>query len=147
MTKKPHQIYQIKITLKETHPPIWRRILVRDDTTLLKLHDILQIVMGWEDYHLHMFTIKGVIYGNPEDDEYGDLGTVNEAYNTLDTVIEREGQRFDYEYDFGDGWDHTLLVEKILDAARRRPLPSCVCRVSAPVRRKMWAACGAMNSS
>jgi hypothetical protein len=52
---------------------------VPGSTTLLKLHDILQIVMGWEDYHLHMFTIEGSIYGDPADDEYGDLGTIDEA--------------------------------------------------------------------
>ena len=79
MAKQPTQIYQIKVTLDDTHPPIWRRILVPGNTTLLKLHDILQIVMGWEDYHLHMYTLEGIIYGDPADDEYGDLGTEDEA--------------------------------------------------------------------
>jgi hypothetical protein len=113
MAKKPTQIYQIKVTLDDTHPPIWRRILVPGSTTLLKLHDILQIVMGWEDYHLHMFTIEGFIYGDPADDEYGDRITLDEANYKLSQVIYGEGQRFTYEYDFGDGWDHTLLLEKI----------------------------------
>ncbi len=113
MVKKPTQIYQIKVTLDDTHPPVWRRILVPGNTTLLKLHDILQIVMGWEDSHLHMFTVEGFIYGDPADDEYGDRITLNEVNYKLSQVIYDEGQRFSYEYDFGDSWDHTLLVEKI----------------------------------
>jgi hypothetical protein len=126
MAKKPSQIYQIKVTLDHTHPPIWRRILVPGSTTLLKLHDILQIVMGWEDYHLHMFTIEGLIYGDPVDDEYGDLGTINEANYRLRQVIHREGQRFSYEYDFGDSWEHTLLVEKILSPQAGVRYPHCL---------------------
>jgi hypothetical protein len=74
MSQRPVNIYQIKVTLDTIRPSIWRRILVSGNTTLLKLHDIIQIIMGWEDYHLHMFTIDESIYGNPEDDEYGDLG-------------------------------------------------------------------------
>ncbi len=126
MSNQSSQIYQIKVTLDDTHPPIWRRILVPGNTTLLKLHDILQIVMGWEDYHLHMFTIEGSIYGDPADDEYGDLGTVDESRFRLNQVIYREGQRLSYEYDFGDSWDHTLLVEKILPPQESVRYPVCL---------------------
>lgn len=126
MPNTSNQIYQIKVTLDDTHPPIWRRILVPAHTTLLKLHDILQIVMGWEDYHLHMFTIEGSIFGDPADDEYGDLGIVDEARFKLNQVIHREGQRFSYEYDFGDSWDHTLLVEKILPPQEGVRYPTCL---------------------
>ena len=126
MAKKPTQIYQIKVTLDVTHPPIWRRILVPGNTSLLKLHDILQIVMDWEDYHLHMYTIEGLIYGDPADDEYGDMGTLDEANYQLSQVIYGEGQRFTYEYDFGDSWDHTLLVEKILPPEKGFRYPFCL---------------------
>jgi hypothetical protein len=126
MARKPTQIYQIKVTLNDTHAPIWRRILVPGNTTLLKLHDILQIVMGWADYHLHMYTIEGLVYGDPEDDEYGDLGTIDEANIRLSQVIYGEGQRFTYEYDFGDSWDHTLLVEKILPPEEGVRYPLCL---------------------
>ncbi len=95
-------------------------------TTLLKLHDILQIVMGWEDSHLHVYTIEGLTYGNPEDDEFGDLGTLDEANTQLSQVIYGEGQRFSYEYDFGDSWDHTLLVEKILPPEEGIHCPQCL---------------------
>jgi hypothetical protein len=126
MPQKPTQIFQIKVILDDIHPPIWRRILVPGNTTLLKLHDILQIVMGWEDYHLHMFTIEGFIYGNPADDEYGDLGTLDEASITLSQVVYGEKQRFTYEYDFGDSWDHTLVVEKILHPEEGIRYPICL---------------------
>jgi hypothetical protein len=126
MPQKPVDIYQIKVTLDTIRPPIWRRILVSGNTTLLKLHDIIQIIMGWEDDHLHMFTIHGSIYGNPEDDEYGELGTRDEAKVKLSQVIQRDGQRFAYEYDFGDSWEHTLLVEKILPAEEGVHYPICV---------------------
>jgi hypothetical protein len=126
MSNQSNQIYQIKVTLDDTHPPIWRRIQVPSNTTLLKLHDILQIVMGWEDYHLHMFTIEETIYGDPADDEFGDLGTVDEARIKLNQVIYREGQRLSYEYDFGDSWDHTLLVEKILPPQEGVRYPICL---------------------
>src|SRR4030067_563744 len=126
MVKKSTHIYQIKVTLDDTHPPIWRRILVPGNTTLLKLHDVLQIVMGWEDYHLHMFTIEGLIYGDSADDEYGAQVTVNEANYKLSQVIHHEGQRLSYEYDFGDSWDHTLLVEKIFSPQEGVRYPLCL---------------------
>lgn len=109
-------VYQIKVTLNDSKPPIWRRILVADTTTLIQLHTILQTVMGWDDYHLHMFTINDQIYGNPEDDEYGDMGTKNETRFKLNQLVGREGFKFRYEYDFGDSWLHDLIVEKILPA-------------------------------
>jgi len=126
MPRQPKQIYQIKITLERIHPPIWRRIQVPSDTTLQKLHDIIQIVMGWQDYHLHMFTIGDAVYGNPADDEFGEMGTLDESRYKLRRLIDRAGQRFSYEYDFGDSWDHTLLVEKILPPEPGVHYPVCL---------------------
>jgi hypothetical protein len=126
MSKKPAAVYQIKVSLNGSHPPIWRRILVPDNTTLLKLHDILQIVMGWEESHLHAFSIDGQSYGDPEDDEYGDLGTINEKRVRLNQVIPGEKFQFKYEYDFGDSWEHTLLVEKVLPPEAGVHYPVCV---------------------
>jgi hypothetical protein len=123
---KPTSIYQIKVTLNDSKPPIWRRILVADTATLLQLHYILQIVMGWADYHLHMFTINGQIYGNPEDDEFGNMGTKNESRFKLNQLVGREGFKFRYEYDFGDSWLHDLLVEKILPVEKDTYYPICV---------------------
>jgi hypothetical protein len=90
------------VTLDDSKPPIWRRILFPGNFTLYNLHEILQIVMGWEDYHLHMFNINDQIYGDPEDDEDGDLGTKNETRYRLDRLGLHEKSKFSYEYDFGD---------------------------------------------
>lgn len=122
----PTSIYQIKVTLDDSKPPIWRRFLVADTATLSQLHTILQIVMGWEGYHLHMFDINGQIYGDPEDDETGLMETKNEARFKLNRLVGREGFKFRYEYDFGDGWSHNLLVEKILPAEEEALYPLCI---------------------
>lgn len=119
-------VCQLKVMLIGSKPPIWRRILVADTTTLSQLHNILQIVMGWDDYHLHMFTINGQIYGDPEGDEYGDLGTKNEARFKLNQLVSGEGLKFRYEYDFGDSWEHELIVEKILLAEKGVRYPLCI---------------------
>ena len=66
-TKKPAQIIQLKITLKDVKPPLWRRVQVKD-CTLAKLHDIIQTCMGWDDYHLHAFEIGGQQYSEPDPD-------------------------------------------------------------------------------
>lgn len=84
-------IYQIKVTLNDSKPPIWRRILVADTTSLSKLHTILQTVMGWTDSHLHHFIINDEFYGNPDDDEYGDMGTKNEVRFRLNQLVGHEG--------------------------------------------------------
>ncbi len=119
-------VYQLKITLKGSKPPIWRRVLVPENITLYDLHEIIQIVMEWQDYHLHAFTIAGQIYGNPEDDGNDDFGTKNETRYHLNKLGLSEKARFSYEYDFGDSWDHTILVEKILPALPAEHYPVCI---------------------
>ena len=118
-------IYQLKVTLDDSKPPIWRRVFVPENVTLYHLHEILQTVMGWTNSHLHMFTINGEIYGDPEDDEFGDLGTRDETRYRLNQLGLREKAKFSYEYDFGDSWEHTILVEKILAAEKDAHYPLC----------------------
>jgi len=125
MARMP-SIYQMKVVLDDTHPPIWRRIQVPGKVTLEELHQILQSVMGWWDYHLHAFTIHGEYYGDPAHDELGELGTKDESRFQLNQLIKEKGVRFDYEYDFGDGWEHTLLVEEIFPAEKGVYYPRCV---------------------
>lgn len=122
----PTSIYQIKVTLKDSKPPIWRRVLVEDKTTLLKLHDVLQTVMGWTDSHLHHYIINGEFYGAPEDDEFGDLHIKDESRYKLNQIVNRAGFKLRYEYDFGDSWEHDLVVEKILPAEGGVRYPVCV---------------------
>ncbi len=122
----PKKVYQLKVTLAHSKPPIWRRIIVPEDVALSTLHEIIQRVMGWHNYHLHMFTINGQIYGDPEDDEYGEMGTKNETRYRINRFGLREKSKFAYEYDFGDSWEHTILVEKISFADPSVHFPVCV---------------------
>lgn len=122
----PKSIYQIKVTLKDSQPPIWRRFLVEDTTTLNKLHDILQTVMGWTNSHLHHFIINQEFYGEPPDDEFGIMETKDETRFKLNQLVSRSGSKFRYEYDFGDSWLHDLVVEKILPAEKGAQYPVCI---------------------
>ncbi len=119
-------IYQIKVTLNDSQPTIWRRFLVDENVTLSKLHDILQIVMGWTNSHLHHFIINNEFYGEPEDDEFGDMGIRNESRFKLNQLVGGEGFKFRYEYDFGDSWMHGLVIEKILPAEKKVHYPVCI---------------------
>lgn len=116
-------IYQLKVTLLETRPPIWRRLQTPSDVTLARLHRILQMVLGWTDSHLHQFIIDGQSYGMP-DDEYG-MPTINEQRVRLSQVVE-PGASFRYEYDFGDSWQHAIVVEQALPALLRQRYPVCL---------------------
>jgi hypothetical protein len=115
-------VYQIKVTLNGSKPPIWRRIQVRADTTLAKLHTILQIVMGWANYHLHAFRIDSIDYGenSPE------LPMRSDKRTRLYQVIHGAKFRFRYEYDFGDSWEHVLVVERILPLEPDAHYPRCL---------------------
>jgi hypothetical protein len=105
-------IYQIKVTLEDSKPPIWRRLLVRGDITLADLHAIIQAAFGWWDYHLHQFIVGETYFGVPHPD-YEDYLEMNDEQDvTLRQVALREGSKFRYKYDFGDSWLHQVLVEK-----------------------------------
>lgn len=117
-------IYQIKVTLEDSKPPIWRRVLVRSDVDLETLHYILQVVMGWTNAHLHQFIVGQTYYGEPHPD-YG-FEMRDERRVRLNLVVPGEGFKFCYEYDFGDGWLHNLLVEKVLSPERGRQYPVCI---------------------
>ncbi len=113
----PRTLYILKVTLKGVRPPIWRRIRVPGSFTLSDLHRVLQIAMGWRNHHLHSFSIRGTDYGDPSTALKGFLCYENEGSYTLEELLPREGLTFGYEYDFGDGWEHTVTVEKILPFA------------------------------
>lgn len=115
--KKPsREIYQIKITLRGSKPPIWRRVVVSGGLTLERLHEVIQIAMGWYNCHLHQFEIDGESYGDVQMDDL-EMDQLDERKFRLCDVVDREKAKFAYQYDFGDGWDHDVLVEKITAAA------------------------------
>jgi len=118
------QVYQIKITLKGIRPPIWRRVEVVSDTTLKELHEIIQIVMGWSNYHLHQFIIGRRYYGQPDPDYGVEIEDENDV--KLFQVTQKEKSIFIYEYDFGDCWEHDILIEKILPLKEGKLYPICI---------------------
>jgi hypothetical protein len=125
--KPPLEIYQIKVTLRDITPPIWRRLLVPADITLAKLHDVLQIAMGWTDSHLHEFLIGKERFGtpDPEDRLMGLPQTVNERKVKLCDMLGGVGAKALYTYDFGDGWEHNVVVEKVLPPEPGLTYPIC----------------------
>lgn len=112
--KTAASIYELKITLRDSRPPIWRRLRVRSDVTLFKLHSILQLVMGWMDGHMHQFVVKDKVYGRV-DPEFPE--SENEKKVLLGQVLRKPKDSLIYEYDFGDGWEHTVVLEQVLGAA------------------------------
>jgi len=117
-------VYQLKVTLRDSKPPIWRRIEVTSDIRLSTLHQVLQVVMGWEEAHLHQFMAHGIYYGTPHPD-FG-FEVHNEQQVSLQQVVSRAKDKLIYEYDFGDSWDHELLVEKILSLDEEKRYPVCL---------------------
>jgi len=121
------QVYQIKVVLMETEPPIWRRFLVPSSVTLHRLHLILQDVMGWSNYHLYRFQIGREEYGEPHpDNEFNELNFKNSRRTKLRQVVTKKRDVFRYEYDFGDSWEHMLLVEDILEYQPDMRYPVCL---------------------
>jgi hypothetical protein len=122
-------VYQLKITLNDIRPPIWRRVQTKD-CTLGRLHDIIQAVMGWDDYHLHEFEIGSQRYGAPEqwqDDFWGDEPEMgNERKVKLGQLVEQGVKKIRYQYDMGDSWWHTITVEKTLPAEAGITYPRCI---------------------
>jgi len=124
------QVFQFKIMLKDVEPPIWRRIQTKD-CTLDKLHEHIQTAMGWTNSHLHQFKIDGVIYGDPQllyEGWEGEIPPVNSLRTKLSKIIPKDGKRFhfEYEYDFGDGWEHEILFEGFLSAEKGARYPLCL---------------------
>jgi hypothetical protein len=125
----PTEVYQFKITLQESIPPIWRRIQV-GDCTLDKLHEHIQSAMGWTNSHLNHFRIEETLYGDPllmqetfEEMKYKDATTTR-----LSDLLPKGGGRFafEYEYDFGDGWMHEVLFEGRIPADPKAKYPLCL---------------------
>jgi hypothetical protein len=116
--------HQLKMTLQDIDPPIWRRVLVPSEYTLFDLHCVIQTVMGWEDCHLHEFTIKRQRYSLPDPDAFTVSDALSENHVRLADVATLR-TKFIYHYDFGDSWRHAILVEKV-DPELDPPVPQCI---------------------
>ena len=120
MSKK---IYQIQIALKGSKPKIWRRILIDSDILLVDFHKVIQTTMGWTNSHLHVFS-DGIEEYSPKEFEVEyakDSRTVR-----LDKILKEENAKINYEYDFGDGWEHIIKLEKILTPNDNLQTPQCI---------------------
>jgi Plasmid pRiA4b ORF-3-like protein len=140
---KSGSIYQLKITIKGCNPPVWRRIQV-PDCSLGELHEILQVVMGWENSHLHQFDVHGECYG-PLDDKGADWdeGIMDEEKISISQIAESVRRvRFSYTYDFGDDWQHDVLLERTLDPGPRVAYPRCTAGARACPPEEVGGICG-----
>jgi hypothetical protein len=123
------RVYQFKVTLLQSYPPIWRRFQVMD-CTLDDLHGHIQTAMGWTNSHLHDFKIKGKSYGHPElmQENFDEFDYGDSTDTKLSDVLPKGGRRFrfEYQYDFGDSWQHEVMFEGMKPAAPRGRYPLCV---------------------
>jgi len=133
MVKKFNNVYQFKITLKDTKPPIWRRIQVPETFTFWDLHFTIQDAMGWFNFHLHDFNIKdpitneSILIGKPQEDIF--FKTKKELPGWEEKIADRfykENISAIYTYDFGDNWEHDIELEKILSKKEDIKYPICL---------------------
>jgi len=121
-TSVSNDVLGLKVTLRGLRPPVWRRLLVPSTMTLGDLHTAIQAAMGWEDCHLHAFGIHG--------EQYGDRSTLDDVADenrmTLGHLKRSGAVRFTYTYDFGDGWEHRIEIEKSAPAVEGRAYPVCI---------------------
>jgi hypothetical protein len=116
-------VLQVKIKLLGlSKPPVWRRLLVPGEIRLDQLHGVIQVAMGWSDYHMHLFSTDSGEYGVPDPE----LGFLDERRTTLSRLVLEPGDRIQYTYDFGDAWAHEILLEKVLGAHPEQLYPTCV---------------------
>jgi hypothetical protein len=117
------KIYQLKITLKDIRPPVWRRFQV-SDCSLAMLHEFIQVVMGWDDEHLYSFEVGETEYSDPRGS--GELDMRDAGRARLGRLITKEKFKFTYTYDFGDNWEHEVLVERIMPPEAGERYPVCL---------------------
>lgn len=128
MVSKLREIYQLKVQLKGARPPVWRRFLVLNTSTLEEFHHTIQIVMGWTNSHLHQFICGKSRYGivDPKFGMDWDDDLQDELNFKVKDLLRSEGDSILYEYDFGDGWEHQIKLEKVLPFNKAQFLPFCV---------------------
>jgi hypothetical protein len=107
------EIATLRIELKDSDPPIWRMVEVPTSITLKVLHDIVQVTMGWLDYHLWELVIDGQSYGLPMDEDWGAAPRKVASRTRLRDVLSPGTTTIDYTYDFGDNWEHRLVVSDV----------------------------------
>lgn len=122
------KIYQIQIALKGIKPKIWRRVLVQSDLFLKDLHKIIQTSMGWTNSHLHQFIKDRTYYQerSEDDDFWNEFKNVDYKEIKISDLLKKEKDKIVYEYDFGDGWAHDIVLEKIHPYEKDKQFPICL---------------------
>lgn len=116
-------VVQIKVKLRGvSKPPVWRRLVLRADTRLDRLHAALVAAFGWQGYHMHVFSRGPDEFGVPD----SELGFIDERAVSLGELVGDVGDRLGYTYDFGDDWEHEIVVEELLDADPEAHYPMLV---------------------
>lgn len=124
MAAKQGSVHRLKVTLREVRPSVWRRIEVSSDVTLGRLSGILEAAMGWLGGHLHAFDVAGTIYGIPDPD--WEVTALDEGRFRLGAVLPWVGSTMRWDYDFGDGWKHDVVVEAIGPPELGMEYPVCL---------------------
>lgn len=119
---KAERLVLLKVTLNDIRPPIWRRLVVPRATTLEDLHFIIMAAMGWQGGHLHAFHAAERHYSDPSEVE----DAADESRMTISGLVRLGVSRFRYTYDFGDDWEHTILIEKKQPPATSSNVALCV---------------------
>lgn len=129
---KKYKYYEIKVTIKDTHPPVWRRLQVPEGITFHELNAIIQLAFDWCGYHAYNFEVGatlhqgGIFIELPDlDDGWGYYEVRNSKREKIDTYF-KEYKRMKYTYDFGDNWIHNILIEKIVETDIKLRKPICV---------------------
>jgi len=132
MIKKFNQVYQFKITLMNTRPPVWRRIQAPGNFSFWDMHVAIQDSMGWLDCHLHEFKMIdpasgwNKTIGIPEEDDRSGIDIVPCWKEKISTWFNPDNPKAKYKYDFGDGWMHEVLLEKIIPCREGLDYPLCL---------------------
>jgi len=123
-----NQVYQIIITLAASKPPIWRRFQIDPNETLYKLHQSIQVIMGWTNSHMHLFRQGRNTFGKPDKAAERDFGfeTLDEKKFKISQVLDKPKSKLIYEYDMGDSWEHILVFEKWLPINEKQHYPFCL---------------------
>ena len=116
------EIYHLFIFLEEIEPVIWRRMKVDSETSLFELHNYIQFIFNWKNYHLYRFEKNGVEFGDPRLDDGDPVIDVKNV--PINTLLKNDKDELLYEYDFGDSWLHRIVLEKVIvdeEGAFKRP--------------------------
>ncbi len=126
-------VYQLRITLEKSRPPIWRRVLVEPERTLFDLHQVIQAVFDWDNAHLHDFEVAGKRIGDTHDPDAAGFYECDESGVRLSDLKMGPGFRFTYLYDFGDCWVHRVEFQREVERKPGVDYPRCTAgRMQAP---------------